>query len=69
MLKIGVLDIQGSVEEHFLVLENLSKKYNFVPVLVKTVDDFNNLNGLILPGGESTTIGKLLKLYKLDKEI
>lgn len=69
MKKIGVLDIQGSVEEHFSVLEKLSMKNNFIPVLVKTKADMVGLSGLIIPGGESTTIGKLLKKHQLDKEI
>ncbi|MFZ2189779.1 MAG: pyridoxal 5'-phosphate synthase glutaminase subunit PdxT [Candidatus Magasanikiibacteriota bacterium] len=68
-MKIGVLDIQGSVEEHLAVLQKISKKKKIIPVLVKTPEDLVGLSGLILPGGESTTIGKLLKLYKLDKEI
>lgn len=69
MKKIGVLDIQGSVEEHFLVLQKLSSKYNFFPVLVKTKKDLANLSGLIIPGGESTVIGQLLVNYQMSKEI
>jgi len=69
MLKIGVLDIQGSVSEHLYALQQLSKKKKFTPVLVKNPEDFKNLSGLILPGGESTAIGDLLKRFKIDKEI
>lgn len=62
---IGVLDIQGSVAEHLAMLRRLK-----VPaVAVKTKEDLANICGLIIPGGESTTIGKLLKLYGLDVEI
>lgn len=68
MKKIGILDIQGSVEEHFAILDGI-KKDRFTPVLVKTVEDIRNLSGLILPGGESTAILKLLQKYNLDKEI
>lgn len=36
---------------------------------VRTIEDLNEVDGLIMPGGESTTIGKLMKFYGLDKEI
>jgi len=65
-MKIGVLDIQGSVEEHFATL---SKLKGVEAVLVKKVSDLNGVRGLIIPGGESTTIGKLLKRFGLDLEI
>lgn len=65
MKKIGVLDIQGSVEEHFAALEKAGAK----PILVKKKQDFAGIDGLIIPGGESTTIGKLLKESGMDKEI
>lgn len=65
-MKIGVLDIQGSVEEHFAAL---SKVKGVEAVLVKKVSDLDGVRGLIIPGGESTTIGKLLKRFGLDLEI
>ncbi|MBT4120676.1 MAG: pyridoxal 5'-phosphate synthase glutaminase subunit PdxT [Candidatus Magasanikbacteria bacterium] len=68
MKKIGVLDIQGSVEEHFAILDSISKD-RFEPVLVKTIEDINGLSGLVLPGGESTAIDSLLQKYNLDNEI
>jgi 5'-phosphate synthase pdxT subunit len=64
-ITIGVLDIQGSVEEHLEML----KKIGLVPVAVKNKDDLDKVDGLIMPGGESTVIGKLLKRYGLDEEI
>jgi 5'-phosphate synthase pdxT subunit len=64
-MKIGVLDIQGSVEEHFEAL----KKAGSEPVLVKDVATLDKVAGLIMPGGESTTIGKLLKRFKLAEPI
>ncbi len=67
-MKIGVLDIQGSVEEHFKALKKLSSQ-KVEPVKVKTVDDLKKVRGLIIPGGESTTIGKLLKRFGLKDEI
>ncbi|MEK9133207.1 MAG: pyridoxal 5'-phosphate synthase glutaminase subunit PdxT [Patescibacteria group bacterium] len=64
-MKIGVLDIQGSVEEHLAILQNLGEN----PVAVKTKADLAKVSGLIIPGGESTTIGKLLAHYGLSEEI
>lgn len=64
-MKIGILDIQGSVEEHFDALKSIKVE----PVLVKKTEDFESIQGLIIPGGESTTIGKLLKWFDLKKQI
>lgn len=66
-MKIGVLDIQGSVGEHVDVLKRLGSvsKISIEPVLVKNISDLDDIAGLIIPGGESTTIGKLIKKYKL----
>jgi 5'-phosphate synthase pdxT subunit len=64
-MKIGILDIQGSVEEHFEALARLK----VATVLVKKVEDFKEIPGLIIPGGESMTIGKLLDWYGLKREI
>ncbi|MBU0629015.1 MAG: pyridoxal 5'-phosphate synthase glutaminase subunit PdxT [Nanoarchaeota archaeon] len=64
-MKIGVLALQGSVKEHVEAL----KKCEVDVVLVKLPHDLDEINGLIIPGGESTTIGKLMKEYGLDKAI
>ncbi len=64
-LRIGVLDMQGSVEEH---VESL-RRAGVTPVRVKTVADLANLDGLIMPGGESTTIGMLCEMYGLREAI
>lgn len=64
-MKIGVLDIQGSVEEHIFMLQ----KCGVDVVAVKTIEDLKLVKGLIIPGGESTTIGKLLKRFGLLEEI
>ena len=64
-MKIGILALQGSVKEHFEAL----KKCGVEPVLVKLPRDLNDINGLIIPGGESTTIGKLMKKYRFNKAI
>lgn len=55
-MKIGVLALQGGVIEHIKHLEAL----NCEVVEVKTPEHLKELKGIILPGGESTTIGRLL---------
>ena len=64
-MKIGILDLQGSVKEHYDAL----KKCGVEITLVKFPRDLNDINGLIIPGGESTTIGKLMNKYGFDKAI
>ncbi|MBU1089295.1 pyridoxal 5'-phosphate synthase glutaminase subunit PdxT [Patescibacteria group bacterium] len=59
--KIGILAIHGDVAEHAAVLAEL----NLEAVEVRAAKDFKNLDGLILPGGESTTIYDLAKTYGL----
>ena len=60
-MKIGILALQGAFAEHAKVLEKL----DVVSVEIRNLDDFqqvqSDLSGLILPGGESTTMGKLLR--------
>ena len=63
MLNIGVLCLQGSFAEHITSLRNLGIQ----PIEVKHPKDFENLHGLIIPGGESTTLTKLIFLNRLDK--
>jgi 5'-phosphate synthase pdxT subunit len=54
--RIGVLALQGDVREHIEIL----KKLGVEPVEVRSVEDLEGLAGLIVPGGESTTIGKIM---------
>lgn len=56
-MKIAVLALQGGVEEHINHLKSLGCE----AVEVRKAEELDNIDGLILPGGESTTIGKLLK--------
>ena len=60
-MRIGILALQGAFAEHAKVLEKLG----VVSVEIRNLDDFqqhqSDLSGLILPGGESTTMGKLLR--------
>lgn len=62
MARIGVLALQGSVIEHMAMLEMLP---DVEAVAVKTPEDLQRVDGIILPGGESTTVGKLLKEFGL----
>lgn len=63
--KIGVLAIQGSFAEHIEMLARIGVH----AIEVRTKAELDLIDGLIMPGGESTTIGKLLKYYGLDEEI
>ena len=54
--RIGVLALQGDVRAHVEIL----KKLGVEPVEVRTVEELAGLAGLIVPGGESTTIGKIM---------
>ncbi|WP_251862548.1 pyridoxal 5'-phosphate synthase glutaminase subunit PdxT [Clostridium sp. Marseille-Q2269] len=61
-MNVGVLDLQGSVAEHIKILEKI---HDVFPVKVKYKEDLDNIQGIILPGGESTTLGKLLKDFHI----
>ena len=65
-MNIGVLALQGSYKEH---MDSLSKLENVWAVEVKKPEHLKNLSGLIIPGGESTTIGKLLRESRLEEPI
>ncbi|MDP9485000.1 MAG: pyridoxal 5'-phosphate synthase glutaminase subunit PdxT [Actinomycetota bacterium] len=54
--KIGVLALQGDFREHVEILRKLGVE----PVEVRKVEDLEGLAGIIVPGGESTTIGKMM---------
>ncbi len=60
-MKIGVLAIQGDFAEHIAML----KRLNVEAVEVRLPEHLKGLDGLIIPGGESTTIGKLATDYGL----
>lgn len=64
-MRIGVLALQGDVREHVNTLRQL----DCVPVEVRKPSDLLDLDGLILPGGESTTISKLLDIFGLRQPI
>ncbi|MGP8152634.1 MAG: pyridoxal 5'-phosphate synthase glutaminase subunit PdxT [Smithella sp.] len=58
---IGVLDLQGGVHEHLEHLERLGIAYK----RVKKADDFADLTGLIIPGGESSCISRLINIFEI----
>ncbi|MED1781027.1 pyridoxal 5'-phosphate synthase glutaminase subunit PdxT [Brevibacillus fortis] len=58
-MKIGVLALQGAVAEHVRMLEEVGA----TAVPVKKVEELDDLDGLVIPGGESTTISKLMHKY------
>ena len=61
VVRVGVLALQGDVREHVASLTAAGAE----AVLVKRVADLDDLDGIVLPGGESTTMGKLLVLFDL----
>lgn len=61
MPKIGVLAIQGDFREHGLMLDSIGQNWDEI----RLPDQLNDLDGLIIPGGESTTIVQLIDTYNL----
>ena len=65
MIKVGVLELQGNFESHHKIL----KKLGYDSVGVKNSSDLDNLDGLIIPGGESTTMSLLIDSFNLRKSL
>ncbi|MEJ6949547.1 pyridoxal 5'-phosphate synthase glutaminase subunit PdxT [Natronospora cellulosivora (SeqCode)] len=63
--KVGILALQGAFKEH----QEIFKKLNCNTILIRKKEQLNELDGLIIPGGESTTIIKLMTEYKFIDEI
>jgi len=59
--RIGILALQGDVREHARALTEAGAD----PVAVRRASELAGVDGLILPGGESTTIGRLLRVFDL----
>lgn len=59
MVKVGVLGLQGAVIEHVRSVEACGSE----AIVVKQVEQLKEIDGLILPGGESTTMRKLIDQY------
>ena len=64
-IKVGVLSLQGAFKEHVSRLEECGVSV----VEVRLPEQFKDIDGLIIPGGESTTINKLLKKYKFKESL
>ena len=64
-MKIGVLALQGDFAEHIVMLKKLGAQ----TAEVRLPKHLDGLDGLIIPGGESTTIGKLMVIYELLEAI
>lgn len=62
MIRIGILSLQGSVVEHINMLNRIE---GVQPVVVKYKKQLGEIDGLIIPGGESTAIGKLMRDFDL----
>lgn len=62
-MRLGVLAIQGAFQKHFEVLKSLGQPE---PILVRQPEELENLDALFLPGGESTTMSKLLRFSELE---
>ncbi len=61
MTRVGILALQGDVAEHGAMLRRAGAE----PVMVKRAEQLDEVDGLVIPGGESTTIGKLLRRFDL----
>jgi pyridoxal 5'-phosphate synthase pdxT subunit len=62
---IGVLAVQGNFREHAAMLRRLGADVREV----RTPDDLEGVDGIVIPGGESTAIGRLIRLYGLEDAI
>ncbi|WP_349763568.1 pyridoxal 5'-phosphate synthase glutaminase subunit PdxT [Fusobacterium sp. SYSU M8D902] len=64
-MRIGILALQGAFLEHRQRLEKLGVEN----IYVKTKEDLDHIDGIILPGGESTAMGKLLRELKILEKL
>src|ERR671922_2341368 len=64
-MRIGVLAVQGNVRKHAAMLRRLGAE----PVEVRKPEQLDGLDGLVIPGGESTTFMHLMRLYGLDEAV
>ena len=64
-LRIGVLAVQGNFREHAAMLRALGAE----AIEVRLPEELEGLDGLVVPGGESTAIGRLMRLYGLEEAL
>lgn len=65
MKKIGVLALQGAFNEHIEIIKSLGHD----GIEIRKAEQLNNLDGIILPGGESTSMGKLLDDFQIKETL
>lgn len=65
MTRIGVLALQGAFIEHIVIFKQLGAE----AIPVRLPGELEGVDGLVIPGGESTTIGKLMGAYKINTEL
>ena len=63
--RVGVLAVQGNFREHVAMLRRLGVD----AIEVRKPEQLKDLDGLVVPGGESTTFMRLMRLYGLDEAI
>ena len=70
-VSIGVIGIQGAVTEHIQSMKELFKKTGTSGEVfpIKNIEEIKKIDGLIIPGGESTTISRILFEKGFNKEI
>ena len=64
-MKVGVLAVQGNFREHAAMLRGLGAEV----VEVRLPEELDGLDGLVIPGGESTAIARLMRLYGLEEAL
>lgn len=64
-MRIGVLAMQGAYKEHIDIL----KRLNIEAIEIRCKKDIDNIDGMIIPGGESTAMGKLLDVLGIEDKL
>jgi 5'-phosphate synthase pdxT subunit len=64
-MKVGILAVQGDFREHAAMLRRLGAD----PVEVRKPEQLEELDGLVIPGGESTAIMRLIRIYGLEEAL
>jgi 5'-phosphate synthase pdxT subunit len=65
LMKIGILAVQGDFREHAAVLRSLGAE----PIEIRKPEQLEALDGLVIPGGESTAITRLIRIYGLEEAL
>jgi pyridoxal 5'-phosphate synthase pdxT subunit len=65
LVKIGILAVQGDFREHAAVLRRLGVE----PIEIRKPEQLAELDGLVIPGGESTAITRLIRIYGLEEAL